>query len=77
MTVTVANNYNLRKPLLTYNKTKIDKKLLKPTIRKTKQQMRNKIDEEEDDETMIGSWKIFFSFSLSLYLSIQLFHHRN
>ncbi len=53
MTVTVANNYNLRKQIQSSNKTTTDK-LLKPTIRKTKQQIRNKIDEEEDDETMIG-----------------------
>ncbi|CAF3507506.1 unnamed protein product [Adineta steineri] len=54
MTVTVANNYNNhRKPISTFNKIKNDK-LLKPTIRKTKQQIRNKIDEEEDDETMIA-----------------------
>jgi len=53
MTVTVANNYNLRKQIQSSNKT-TTAKLLKPTIRKTKQQIRNKIDEEEDDETMIG-----------------------
>ncbi|CAF1145603.1 unnamed protein product [Adineta ricciae] len=53
MTVTVANNYNLRKPVLSYKKSKNDK-LLKPTIRKTKQQIRSKIHEEEDDETMIA-----------------------
>jgi hypothetical protein len=53
MTVTVANNYNLRKQIQVSNKTK-NEKLLKPIIRKNKQQIRNKIDEEEDDETMIG-----------------------
>jgi hypothetical protein len=54
MTVTVANNYNIRKPISTSNKIENDKSI-KPIIRKTKQQIRNKIDEEEDDETMIGS----------------------
>jgi hypothetical protein len=54
MTVTVANNYNLRKQIQVSNKKPKNEKLLKPPIRKTKQQIRNKIDEEEDDETMIG-----------------------
>lgn len=53
MTVTVANNYNLRKQISVSTKTKTEK-LLKPTIRKNKQQIRSKIEEEEDDETMIG-----------------------
>jgi hypothetical protein len=53
MTVTVANNYNIRKPISTSNKIENDKSI-KPIIRKTKQQIRNKIDEEEDDETMIA-----------------------
>jgi hypothetical protein len=53
MTVTVANNYNLRKHILLSTKTK-NEKSINPTVRKTKQQLRNKIDEEEDDETMIG-----------------------
>ena len=64
MTVTVTNNYNLRKATPSCDKRKSDK-LLKPTIRKTKQQLRTKIDEEEDDETMIGltTTSLFFSSS--------------
>jgi hypothetical protein len=56
MTVTVANNYNARKPTPTLDKIKNDKSI-KLIVRKTKQQIRSKIDEEEDDETMIGSLK--------------------
>ncbi len=63
MTVTVANNYNLRKQIQASNKIK-NEKLLKSTVRKTKQQIRNKIDEEEDDETMIGSLNFEFSIFL-------------
>jgi hypothetical protein len=35
-------------------------KLINPTVRKIKQQLRNKIDEEEDDETMIGLLRVYF-----------------
>ena len=58
MTVTVANNYNLRKYMSSLKKIKSEK-LINPTVRKTKQQLRNKIDEEEDDETMIGLLEIY------------------
>ncbi|CAF2467091.1 unnamed protein product [Rotaria sp. Silwood2] len=51
MTVTVANNYNTRKQKQSSNESKT-KKLIKPIIRKAKQQIRNKIDEEDDDETL-------------------------
>jgi hypothetical protein len=53
MTVNVANNYNIRKLIQPFSKSKNDKKL-NSTVRINKQQIRNKIDEEEDDETMIG-----------------------
>jgi hypothetical protein len=75
MTVTVANNYNLRKPIQASNKIKSDKSL-KPIIRKTKQQIRTKIDEEEDDETMIGLLSIN-KFIFDFVFSFQLFHHQN
>lgn len=71
MTVTVANNYNLRKQIQVSTKTKTEK-LLKPTIRKTKQ-MRNKIEEEEDDETMIGLLqKTYFIKKLLLFFFLAL-----
>ena len=60
MTVTVANNYNLRKQIQRSNETKT-KKINNSIVRKNKQQIRNKIDEEEDDETMIGSLKLIIS----------------
>lgn len=75
MTVTVANNYNLRKQIQVSTKTKTEK-LLKPTIRKTKQ-MRNKIEEEEDDETMIGLLQKTYSIKKLLLFFFQLFHHQN
>ncbi|CAF3471176.1 unnamed protein product [Rotaria socialis] len=51
MTVTVANSYNNRKPIQSPAGTK-NQKLISPTVRKIKQQKRNKIDEEDDDETL-------------------------
>ncbi|CAF0867596.1 unnamed protein product [Rotaria sordida] len=54
MTVTVANNnYNIRKQKQYSNENK-KKKLINPIVRKTKQQIRNKIDEDDDDETLIA-----------------------
>lgn len=53
MTVTVANNYNNRRRLRCSNEKK-NQKLTSPVVRKTKQQVRSKIDEEDDDETLAG-----------------------
>ena len=55
MTVAVAtNNNNSQKQKQSLNKTK---KLIHPITRKTKQQLRSKINEDDDDETLIGSMK--------------------
>ncbi|CAF1029359.1 unnamed protein product [Rotaria sp. Silwood1] len=53
MTVTVANTYNTRKQKQSSDENK-NKKLINPIVRKTKQQIRNKVDEEDDDETLIA-----------------------
>lgn len=55
MTVTVANNYNLRKALPRPTEQKRNEKKVHSTIGKVKQSLRKEmVQEEEDDETMTG-----------------------